>query len=280
MNKLNFTQSISKVNQRSNSASFCCCTVHNNFLWYHFLSVAPPNTLPLSGSRPMKKKVLAAPALSLSLGKCVVELEAWFSSFVILSFRVTSSFLVTPFERKISNVFPHELMNECECNADQTTNQADFSPTRRYCKLCEHDTQQFLHVGFWFSGHSESTVSDDFPSAFLSPSPDDDNDMLDFDLDAMETPSDSESLHMPICDLDLGVRGQTSKGKRLWLLWLCAMKLNPQDCFQTTFSALVWPWAIGERWPPVPDPGLILLLTLDQDQEKERVDWELWSRRT
>ncbi|XP_036949816.1 BCL2/adenovirus E1B 19 kDa protein-interacting protein 2-like isoform X3 [Acanthopagrus latus] len=53
-------------------------------------------------------------------------------------------------------------------------------------------------------GHSESTVSDDFPSVFLSPSFDDDDDTgLDFDLDAMETPSDSESLRFPIYDLDL-----------------------------------------------------------------------------
>ncbi|XP_050925561.1 BCL2/adenovirus E1B 19 kDa protein-interacting protein 2 isoform X2 [Lates calcarifer] len=53
-------------------------------------------------------------------------------------------------------------------------------------------------------GRSESTVSDDFPSAFLSPSPEDDDDTgLDFDLDAMETPSDTESLPFPIYDLDL-----------------------------------------------------------------------------
>ncbi|KAM9839110.1 uncharacterized protein ACBR49_017776 isoform 2-T2 [Aulostomus maculatus] len=48
--------------------------------------------------------------------------------------------------------------------------------------------------------HSES----DFPSAFLSPTPDDEEDVaLDFDLDAMETPSDSESLRFPTYDLDL-----------------------------------------------------------------------------
>ncbi|KAI3359021.1 hypothetical protein L3Q82_015405, partial [Scortum barcoo] len=54
-------------------------------------------------------------------------------------------------------------------------------------------------------GRSESTVSDDFPPAFLSPSPEDDDDDtgLDFDLDAIETPSDSESLRFPIYDLDL-----------------------------------------------------------------------------
>ncbi|XP_041810693.1 bcl-2/adenovirus E1B 19 kDa-interacting protein 2-like protein [Chelmon rostratus] len=53
-------------------------------------------------------------------------------------------------------------------------------------------------------GHSESTVSEEFPSAFLSPSPEDDDDVgLDFDLDAIETPSDSESLPFPIYDLDL-----------------------------------------------------------------------------
>lgn len=53
-------------------------------------------------------------------------------------------------------------------------------------------------------GGSESTVSDDFPSGFLSPSPDDEDDAaLDFDLDAIETPSDSESLPFPLYDLDL-----------------------------------------------------------------------------
>ncbi|XP_041867207.1 bcl-2/adenovirus E1B 19 kDa-interacting protein 2-like protein [Melanotaenia boesemani] len=81
---------------------------------------APPSSLALSGARPIKKKVLVAPALSLSLGG------------------------------------------------------------------------------------SGSVVSDDFPSAFISPSPENDDDpALDFDLDAMETPSDSESLHFPIYDLDL-----------------------------------------------------------------------------
>uniref|UniRef100_UPI0037E7B22D BCL2/adenovirus E1B 19 kDa protein-interacting protein 2-like isoform X2 n=1 Tax=Semicossyphus pulcher TaxID=241346 RepID=UPI0037E7B22D len=53
-------------------------------------------------------------------------------------------------------------------------------------------------------GRSESMVSDDFSSSFLSPSPEGDDDAgLDFDLDAMETPSDSESLHFPVYDLDL-----------------------------------------------------------------------------
>ncbi|XP_044028257.1 BCL2/adenovirus E1B 19 kDa protein-interacting protein 2-like [Siniperca chuatsi] len=53
-------------------------------------------------------------------------------------------------------------------------------------------------------GRSESTVSEDFPPAFLSPSPEDDDDTgLDFDLDGMETPSDCESLPFPIYDLDL-----------------------------------------------------------------------------
>ncbi|XP_053303348.1 BCL2/adenovirus E1B 19 kDa protein-interacting protein 2 isoform X5 [Pleuronectes platessa] len=53
-------------------------------------------------------------------------------------------------------------------------------------------------------GRSESTVSDDFPSGFLSPSPEDHDDTgLDLDLDGMETPSDSESLLFPIFDLDL-----------------------------------------------------------------------------
>ena len=54
------------------------------------------------------------------------------------------------------------------------------------------------------SGGSVSMVSDDFPSALISPSPEDDDDArLDFDLDAMETPSDSESLHFPMYDLDV-----------------------------------------------------------------------------
>ncbi|KAM4538677.1 bcl-2/adenovirus E1B 19 kDa-interacting protein 2-like protein [Odontesthes bonariensis] len=51
---------------------------------------------------------------------------------------------------------------------------------------------------------SESIVSDDLSAAFISPSPENDDDTgLDFDLDAIETPSDSESLHFPIYDLDL-----------------------------------------------------------------------------
>ncbi|XP_072226847.1 bcl-2/adenovirus E1B 19 kDa-interacting protein 2-like protein isoform X2 [Leuresthes tenuis] len=81
---------------------------------------APPSSLALSAPRPMKKKVLVAPTLSLSL------------------------------------------------------------------------------VG------SESIISDDLSAAFISPSPENDDDTgLDFDLDALETPSDSESLHFPIYDLDL-----------------------------------------------------------------------------
>ncbi|CAK6981377.1 bcl-2/adenovirus E1B 19 kDa-interacting protein 2-like protein [Scomber scombrus] len=53
-------------------------------------------------------------------------------------------------------------------------------------------------------GRSESAVSDDFPSAFLSPSAEDEDDTgLDFDLDEIETPSDSESLPFPMYDLDL-----------------------------------------------------------------------------
>ncbi|XP_010872023.2 BCL2/adenovirus E1B 19 kDa protein-interacting protein 2 isoform X1 [Esox lucius] len=50
---------------------------------------------------------------------------------------------------------------------------------------------------------SDSTVSDDYATAALSPSPDDEDLGLDIDLDAMETPSDSESLHFPGQDLDL-----------------------------------------------------------------------------
>ncbi|XP_061597960.1 bcl-2/adenovirus E1B 19 kDa-interacting protein 2-like protein isoform X2 [Cololabis saira] len=80
----------------------------------------PPNSLALSGRKPVKKKILVAPALSLSLGG------------------------------------------------------------------------------------SGSMVSDDFPSAVISPSlEDDDEARLDIDLDALETPSDSESLHLPGYDLDL-----------------------------------------------------------------------------
>ncbi|CAI5692150.1 BCL2/adenovirus E1B 19 kDa protein-interacting protein 2 isoform X3 [Oreochromis niloticus] len=53
-------------------------------------------------------------------------------------------------------------------------------------------------------GRSGSMVSDDLPSVFLSPSPEDEDDpALDFDLDAIETPSDSESLPFPMYDLDL-----------------------------------------------------------------------------
>ncbi|XP_037549219.1 BCL2/adenovirus E1B 19 kDa protein-interacting protein 2 [Nematolebias whitei] len=53
-------------------------------------------------------------------------------------------------------------------------------------------------------GGSESMASDDFASGFLSPSLDEVDDTgLDIDLDAMETPSDSESLHFPIYDLNL-----------------------------------------------------------------------------
>ncbi|XP_055368716.1 bcl-2/adenovirus E1B 19 kDa-interacting protein 2-like protein isoform X2 [Betta splendens] len=56
-------------------------------------------------------------------------------------------------------------------------------------------------------GRSESTVSEDFPPAFLSPSPEEDEDAgLDFDLDAMETPSDSESLPFPVYDLEEELR--------------------------------------------------------------------------
>lgn len=94
---------------------------------------APPSSLPLSGPRPMKKKVLVAPALSLSLDR------------------------------------------------------------------------------------SESTLSDDFPLGFLSPSLEDIDDTgLDFDLDAMETPSDSESLPFPIYDLEDDLRrlGMASRCRR------------------------------------------------------------------
>uniref|UniRef100_A0A3Q3QQQ1 CRAL-TRIO domain-containing protein n=1 Tax=Monopterus albus TaxID=43700 RepID=A0A3Q3QQQ1_MONAL len=92
--------------------------------WMLCMSAAPPRSLALSGPQPPKKKVLAAPALSLSLGR------------------------------------------------------------------------------------SESVVSEDFPPGFLSPSPEDDDDTgLDFDLDAMETPSDSESLPFPMYDLEDDLHG-------------------------------------------------------------------------
>lgn len=62
------------------------------------------------------------------------------------------------------------------------------------------------------SGGSMSMASDDFPSGLLSPSPDEADDIgLDIDLDAMETPSDSESLHFPIYDMNL--EGERSKVK-------------------------------------------------------------------
>ncbi|XP_075931698.1 BCL2/adenovirus E1B 19 kDa protein-interacting protein 2-like [Anarhichas minor] len=66
-------------------------------------------------------------------------------------------------------------------------------------------------------GRSESTVSDDFPSSFLSPSPEDDDDTgPDFDLDGMETPSDSESLYFPMFDLEDDLRrlGVASRRRR------------------------------------------------------------------
>ncbi|XP_035649085.1 BCL2/adenovirus E1B 19 kDa protein-interacting protein 2-like [Oncorhynchus keta] len=50
---------------------------------------------------------------------------------------------------------------------------------------------------------SDSAVSEDYAPAALIPSPDDDDLGLDFDLDAMETPSDSESLHFPLHNMDL-----------------------------------------------------------------------------
>ncbi|XP_018615330.1 BCL2/adenovirus E1B 19 kDa protein-interacting protein 2-like isoform X4 [Scleropages formosus] len=49
---------------------------------------------------------------------------------------------------------------------------------------------------------SDSVFSEDFTSAALSPSPDDDED-LDINLDAMETPSDSESCTFPGSMVDL-----------------------------------------------------------------------------
>lgn len=71
-------------------------------------------------------------------------------------------------------------------------------------------------------------VSGDFPSAFLSPSPEDDDTRLDFDLDAMETPSDSESLPFPISDMDL-----EGKGPELLMTkhFGDCLKSSSQDCF-------------------------------------------------
>ncbi|XP_045078222.1 bcl-2/adenovirus E1B 19 kDa-interacting protein 2-like protein [Coregonus clupeaformis] len=50
---------------------------------------------------------------------------------------------------------------------------------------------------------SDSAVSDDYTTAALISSPDDDDLGLDIDLDAIETPSDSESLQFPAHDMDL-----------------------------------------------------------------------------
>lgn len=117
----------------------------------------------------MKKKVLVAPALSLSLGNKV------------------------PFILEM-------------CHVSQTS-----SP----------------------SGRSESAVSDDFPSAFLSPSPDDDEDIaLDFDLDAMETPSDTESLPFPIYDLE----GQRAEVKQE--VSVCDQRFIASDCFPDDLQRL------------------------------------------
>ncbi|MEQ2197638.1 hypothetical protein XENOCAPTIV_001379, partial [Xenoophorus captivus] len=76
------------------------------------------------------------------------------------------------------------------------------------CRLaaeeCEESQQKSLTSSRARPGGSASITSDDLQSAFLSPSPEDVEDTgLDFDLDAIETPSDSESLHFPIYDLDL-----------------------------------------------------------------------------
>nr|XP_057903579.1 bcl-2/adenovirus E1B 19 kDa-interacting protein 2-like protein isoform X2 [Doryrhamphus excisus] len=61
-------------------------------------------------------------------------------------------------------------------------------------------------------GRSESG---DFHSAFLSPSTGDQDDAgLDFDLDAMETPSDSESLRFPVDYLDVEEGGGVALSSR------------------------------------------------------------------
>ncbi|XP_077937202.1 protein prune homolog 2 isoform X2 [Gasterosteus aculeatus] len=67
-------------------------------------------------------------------------------------------------------------------------------------------------------GRSESTVSGDFPSTFLSPPAEDGDDMwLDLNLDGMETPSDSGSLPFPIYDPQDDMRrlGVASQQRRL-----------------------------------------------------------------
>uniref|UniRef100_A0A3B5MQ46 CRAL-TRIO domain-containing protein n=1 Tax=Xiphophorus couchianus TaxID=32473 RepID=A0A3B5MQ46_9TELE len=71
----------------------------------------------------------------------------------------------------------------------------------------------FLNDDISPPGGSESITSDDLQSTFLSPSPEDAEDTtLDFDLDALETPSDSESLHFPLYDLDLEGNPRSGSG--------------------------------------------------------------------
>lgn len=122
-------------------------------------------------------------------------------------------------------------------------------------------------------------VSDDFPSAFLSLSPEEDDDDvagLDIDLDAMETPSDSESLPFPIYDLE-GNR-QTSRFSACYLF----NHVTPLP--QTTCGVSVWHRALGRESAPAPGPGpgssLRPVPEQEQEQEPASLDWELWSRRT
>lgn len=117
-------------------------------------------------------------------------------------------------------------------------------------------------------------MSDDFPSAFLSLSPEDDDDDvagLDIDLDAMETPSDSESLPFPIYDLEGKVQLNFVS---LWNLFNRGVDL------QTTCSVSALRRGLGEACAPAPGPGWILRPVLVLDQEQTSLDWELWSRRT
>lgn len=82
-------------------------------------------------------------------------------------------------------------------------------------------------------GRSESTVSDDLPSVFLSPSPEDE-DALDFDLDALETPSDNESLAFPMYDLDVeGERSEVKESKACDHLFIFL-----SDCFSDDLRRL------------------------------------------
>lgn len=83
-------------------------------------------------------------------------------------------------------------------------------------------------------GRSESTVSGDFPSTFLSPPAEDGDDMwLDLNLDGMETPSDSGSLPFPIYDPQDDMRRLGVASQRRRLSWgrgpRCGSRLSNQS---------------------------------------------------